>query len=208
MSCDSTLRTITWRTMPPTLTPLAGALLGLLNEEPRSGYDLRRVFALTPMGHFSDSPGAIYPALRRLRDAGFVASTVEAKATLRPREIYRLTPAGVAALREWATAPPTRDDIIVGVQLVLLRFVLTYSSAGVAAARRFLERFEHELVAYATELREYYRAAAPTMHPGARLGMENGLAVFDTHVRWCRRARRALGAGKGTRQSMNRSAKR
>lgn len=194
--------------MAATLTPLAGALLGLLNEQPRSGYDLRRVFALTPMGHFSDSPGAIYPALRRLRAAGLVESTVEAQATLRPREIYRLTPAGVAALREWATAPPTRDDIIVGVELVLLRFVLTHSSAGLAASRRFLERFEHELVAYAKELREYYRAAAPAMHAAARLGMENGLEVFDAHVRWCRRARRTLGTGKGARQPKKHGARR
>ena len=107
-----------------TLTPLAGALLGLINEQPRSGYDLRRVFALTPMGHFSDSPGAIYPALRRLREAKLVESTVEGEGTLRPREIYHLTPAGVDALRAWATALPTREDLMAGVQLVMLRFPL------------------------------------------------------------------------------------
>lgn len=190
------------------LTPLAGALLGLINEQPRSGYDLRRVFALTPMGHFSDSPGAIYPALQRLRRAGLVESTVEGEATLRPREIYRLTPAGLDALRAWATAPPTRDDIIAGVQIVLLRFVLTYSSAGVDLSRRFLERFEHELVAYLRELREYYRVTAPAMHPGGRLGLENGLAVFDAHVRWCRRARRTLANGRKTKQPTKRGAKR
>jgi len=190
------------------LTPLAGALLGLINEEPRSGYDLRRVFALTPMGHFSDSPGAIYPALQRLRGAGLVESTVEGEATLRPREIYTLTAAGLDALRAWATAPPARDDIIAGVQIVLLRFVLTYSSAGVDASRRFLERFEQELVAYVTELREYYRVTAPAMHPGGRLGLENGLEVFDAHVRWCRRARRALAKGRKAKQPTKRGAKR
>ena len=191
-----------------TLTPLAGALLGLINEQPRSGYDLRRVFALTPMGHFSDSPGAIYPALRRLRDAGLAESTVEGEGTLRPREIYRLTPAGLDALRAWATAPPTREDLIAGVQIVLLRFVLSYSSAGPDASRRFLERFEHELVSYITDLREYYRVTAPAMHPGARLGLENGLEVFDSHVRWCRRARRALAKGKQPKQRTKRGAKR
>ena len=45
---------------------LGYALLGLLHQKPSSGYALRRVFATTPMGTFSDSPGAIYPALGRL----------------------------------------------------------------------------------------------------------------------------------------------
>jgi DNA-binding PadR family transcriptional regulator len=179
--------------MTTPLTPLRGALLGLINEQPRSGYDLRRVFAATPMGHFSDSPGAIYPALRRLRAAKLVESSVEGKETLRPREVFRLTPAGLAALRAWAASPPTRDDIIAGVDRVLLRFVLTYSSAGPEAARRFLDHFEPTLVAYADEVREFYRGAAPSMHLGARLGLENGIDTFDTHLRWCRRARRALG---------------
>jgi DNA-binding PadR family transcriptional regulator len=189
--------------MSQALTPLAGALLGLLNEEPRSGYDLRRVFALTPMGHFSDSPGAIYPALRRLRAAGLVESTVDASAPLRPREVYHVTPAGLAALRAWATAPPTRDDIIAGVEIVVLRFVLAHSSAGVAASRRLLEQLERELVAYAAEIREFYRAAAPGMHAAARLGLENGLEMFETYIRWCRRARRTLtdGKGKGKRKA-------
>ena len=176
------------------LTPLSGALLGLLHEEPRSGYDLRRVFAATPMGHFSDSPGAIYPALRRLRAANLVASSVEARDTLRPREVFRPTPQGLAALRAWASAAPTRDDMIAGVDRVMLRFVLTFSSVGPDAARRFLDQFETALVAYADEVREFYRVAAPSMHLGARLGLQNGLDTFDSHIRWCQRAKRALGS--------------
>jgi len=51
---------------------LAFALLGLIGQEPRSGYDLRKFFSSTPMISFSDSPGAIYPALRRLEQRGLV----------------------------------------------------------------------------------------------------------------------------------------
>jgi DNA-binding PadR family transcriptional regulator len=190
------------------LTPLSGALLGLLHEEPRSGYDLRRVFATTPMGHFSDSPGAIYPALRRLHAAHLVDSTVEARDTLRPREVFRLTATGLAALRAWATAAPTRDDMIAGVDRVMLRFVLTFSSAGSEAARRFLDAFETALVAYANEVREFYAAAAPAMHLGARLGLENGIDTFDSHIRWCQRARRALGRGAKLAQKATRGGRR
>ena len=37
-----------------------------------SGYDLRKIFTTTAMGSFSDSPGAIYPALARLEANGLV----------------------------------------------------------------------------------------------------------------------------------------
>lgn len=174
------------------LTPLAGALLGLINEQPRSGYDLRRVFALTPMRHFSDSPGAIYPALRRLRTARMITSSIDARAPLRPREVFRLTPKGLTALTRWASAPPTRDDVVRGMDRVMLRFVLTHSSAGQAEAERFLAQLETELVAYAGELRAFHASATPTMHTAARLGLENGLDVFKTHLAWCRRARVTL----------------
>ena len=49
---------------------LGYALLGLLHAGPQSGYGLRRTFVTTPLAVFSDSPGAIYPALRRLARQG------------------------------------------------------------------------------------------------------------------------------------------
>ena len=47
-------------------TALGYALIGLVQEDPRSGYALRKVFEDTPMGAFSSSPGSIYPALKKL----------------------------------------------------------------------------------------------------------------------------------------------
>jgi DNA-binding PadR family transcriptional regulator len=79
--------------------PLLGrALLGLLIDAPLSGYDIRRLFTQTPLATFSDSPGAIYPALKRLEAAGFVRGRVERSAGLRQRRLFRVTPAGKAAL--------------------------------------------------------------------------------------------------------------
>ncbi len=52
------------------LTPLRLAILGLVAMHPQSGYDLRKIFETTPMGNFSSSPGAIYPALKSLEKKG------------------------------------------------------------------------------------------------------------------------------------------
>jgi len=74
------------------------------------------------MGYFSASPGAIYPALRRLEEAGLVKGTVENASTLRPRMAYALTLAGRAALKSALSRPVTREDVIRRIDTLILRF--------------------------------------------------------------------------------------
>ena len=67
---------------------------------------VKKIFALTPMAGFSDSPGAIYPALRKLERNNLVERRVLATA---PAGVeYRLTQLGqsllgpVSVLARWA----------------------------------------------------------------------------------------------------------
>src|SRR5690606_8869973 len=74
----STNRTISFPAMTPGRAPrttLEYALIGLIRECPRSGYELRKVFVETAMAGYSGSPGAIYPALRRLEADGLIEGT-------------------------------------------------------------------------------------------------------------------------------------
>ena len=91
--------------MPQDVSLLGYALLGLLAQKRASGYDLRKMFTSTPMQTFSDSPGAIYPALRRLQEAGLIRGKVEESSGLRRRQVFALTAEGSAALREWLNEP-------------------------------------------------------------------------------------------------------
>ena len=54
------------------LTPFEHVLLGMICLSPSSGYDLKRIFAATPMGVYQPSSGSLYPALRRLEVKGLV----------------------------------------------------------------------------------------------------------------------------------------
>jgi DNA-binding PadR family transcriptional regulator len=174
------------------LLPLPGALLGLLHQAPASGYDLRRQFATTPIRAFSDSPGAIYPALKRLRQQGLIAGTVERRAGLRQREVFRLTPAGKAALAAWLAAPPTAGEVERDTGPLLLRFVFIPDVLGTPAALRFLDTLEGLLAAHLTDLEHYLRDHRQGMPLAARLGFEHGLETFRSHRQWCQRAARAL----------------
>src|SRR5438128_1223789 len=87
------------------MTPLSFALLGLVRQQPRSGYALRKVFETTPLGDYSSSPGSIYPALKSLENAGMV-ETRDAR-DARGKGSYHLTARGTAALKKWLDAPIT-----------------------------------------------------------------------------------------------------
>ena len=91
------------------ISSLGYAVLGLLHQQTRSGYDLRKIFANTPMGSFSDSPGAIYPALQRLEKQGLVRSQLQPSSGRR-RRVFRPTASGKRAFRAWQTKSISTDD--------------------------------------------------------------------------------------------------
>ncbi len=178
------------------LSLLEGALLGLLHDEPRSGYALRKLFATTPMGNFSDSPGSIYPALGRLATQGRIAGNVENARSLRPRQVYRLTTAGLEALESWLREPMAAGGMSEDFGALLLRFVFMPRTIGRAETVRFLGTLEIELKRQVAELRKYYRQTVRVMPTSGRLGLRAGIEICAAHARWASLAHRTL-AGRG-----------
>src|ERR1700726_3198664 len=99
------------------------ALLGLLGQKPKSGYDLRKTFATTAMRHYSDSPGSIYPALRRLESREWIAAAnQDGGRDSRKRQEFALTEAGKAVLIGWLGQNVNREDVTFRFSELLLRF--------------------------------------------------------------------------------------
>jgi DNA-binding PadR family transcriptional regulator len=71
-------------------------LLALIEQQPRHGYELIRTIEDMFQGHYSPSPGAIYPTLTMLEELGY--ATVENEQG--NRKLYAITPEGVAYLDE------------------------------------------------------------------------------------------------------------
>ncbi len=175
---------------------LEHALLGLLQQQPRSGYDLRKVFATTPMGTFSDSPGAIYPALHRLERRGLIRGQIQERGGLRRRRLFRLTAAGLNAFRLLQERPVTRDDLA-HLEALMLRFAFMDQALGRAASVRYLKALASELAAHIPTLRTHL---APDMPLSARLALEHGISDYKALLRWTQSAVvRYRGAPKGDR---------
>jgi len=169
-------------------TSLGYALLGLIHLQPRSGYDLRKVFETTPMGHYSSSPGAIYPALKRLEEAGLIRGKVAGRKSMRPKRIYSSSPEGVKALREWVSQPLTMDDFVHRDDELMLRFALMGSVVDDAVTRQFLEQMLEILDAYIPELRQILAEMPEAGPPHGRLALSSGIEMYMARRRWVRKA--------------------
>ena len=165
---------------------LGFALLGLLHQQPMSGYDLRKVFTSTAMGSFSDSPGAIYPALKRLEARGLVRGAVEKSTGLRQRRVFRNTAKGATALRAWLKKPLTRDDVIRRIGEMMLRFAFMDETVGPEQAIWFLGEYAARLAEYIPSLKEFHKSQAATMPLSARLAFESGIEEYDARLRWAK----------------------
>jgi DNA-binding PadR family transcriptional regulator len=71
------------------------AILGMLKDKPRHGYDIIREMEERSGGFYSPSPGVVYPTLQALEDQDLVSSTTEDG-----KKVYAITEAGVAYLEE------------------------------------------------------------------------------------------------------------
>ena len=174
-----------------TPTTLEYALLGLVHAEPRTGYDLCKVFETTPMAHYSSSPGAIYPALKRLEQGGALAGEVERAESMRPRKKYSLTAAGLETLQDWVNAGLSREDLVWRGDELMLRFGFMGQLAPAETVHRFLTDLAGIIDDYVVELEGHYRVIAGLelpagVSPTGRLALRQGIGSYRELARWAR----------------------
>jgi DNA-binding PadR family transcriptional regulator len=171
------------------------ALAGLLRYKSQSGYDLRKTFTETAMRHYSDSPGSVYPALRRLQARGWIEAEPKDR---RGREAFHLSREGVAAFLEWLTRDLTRDDVAWRLKEVMLRFAFMDGNVPRSTTIRFLDQFEREFSVYVGERRAKFERDSymKPVHTGL-LAFQMGIEVMEAQLSWARNARLRLGEDAG-----------
>lgn len=161
---------------------LGYALIGLVQEEPRSGYALRKVFETTPMGTFSSSPGSIYPALKKLVKAGVLE---QRPLPSNGKKLFHITQQGAREMKEWLIAPVTAEEVAGSIDLALLRFAFLQNIEEIEATRNFLVSFKAAVRDQIETLETYLSSPESNeLSRHGRLAVENGLLGFNAHLKW------------------------
>jgi len=155
-------------------------ILGLVNRQPMSGYDIKRF--LKSLSWLIDSPsfGSLYPALHALLENGLVTVEVVSRQDKPPRKIYSITESGRRVLQEWLGQPIGSG---VSLKAFLMRLVLAsnLSQAGLVA---YLEQRRAQVAAHQLDLEQTARVIDEGMDLGERLALEYGLAVAAAELDW------------------------
>ena len=155
-------------------------ILGLLNRQPMSGYDIKSF--LKSLSWLIDSPsfGSLYPALHALLENGLVTVEVVSRQDKPPRKIYSITESGRQVLQEWLGQPIGSG---VSLKAFLMRLVLAsnLSQAGLVA---YLEQRRTQVAAHQLDLEQTARVMDEGMDLGERLVLEYGLAMAAAELDW------------------------
>src|SRR3954454_16705368 len=168
------------------------AILGLLQQSPMHGYELRKELAQVLGGLRSISYGSLYPALKRLHAAGLITTAEpEPKALLpadappltgrRGKVVYTITAEGKERFHELVsqTGPEAYDDGgLFGVRLAFFRHTAADARLRILEGRRrTVERQREGLRASLSRTRERLD------HYTLEL-QRHGLESVDREVRW------------------------
>jgi PadR family transcriptional regulator, regulatory protein AphA len=89
---------------------LPHALLGLINYQPATGYDLKNTFGKSIHFFWNAALPHIYRTLKLMEGQGWIASTVEHQEGKPSRKIYRVTEPGEKEFLRWLAEPPEMPE--------------------------------------------------------------------------------------------------
>ena len=173
------------------LTGFEHILLGVIDGEPRSGYGLKKMFSASPSSVYQPSPGALYPALRRLEARGLL-SAERISTGRRDQRMYHVTSTGHAAHLDWLAQPVDPATVAADLGLHLMRFALMENHLPRPAVLGFLADLAAALEGYVAGLERYVISGAQSGFPHAELALAHGIAVHRASLEWARLARKTL----------------
>ena len=160
-------------------------MLAYIVRSPESGYGLKRLFSATPAGVYRPSPGALYPALRRLVARGLITvENDEGQAGHRPRKLYRVTEAGRAAHVDWLRRPVDQASVASNLGLHIMRFAMMQGKLDRQEVLTFLKDLAAGLRAFIEGVERYLAEDVPPGRIHAALALQHGVAVHRASLAW------------------------
>jgi DNA-binding PadR family transcriptional regulator len=155
-------------------------ILGLLAQQPMSGYDIRRLLKSLSWLLGSPSFGKIYPALHALLGDGLVTVEVLSRPDKPPRKIYSITESGRQALQEWI-AQPAESSAKLRSFVMHLILVGDFSQAGLCV---HLQQRRETVATHQLALEQTIEEWGERANAGQRLALEYGLATASAELAW------------------------
>lgn len=155
-------------------------ILGLLTQQPMSGYDIKCMLKGLSWLTGSPSSGNLYSVLRALRQEDLVTVEIVPGLDKPPRKVYTISEVGRRKLQVWVDQPAVSDASLKAFVMRLL-LASNFSHGGLVAQ---LQQRRAQVAAHYDDL--YQGAGMPQArdNPGRILAMDYGLAMATAEQSW------------------------
>lgn len=172
-------------------------ILGLLNYEPMSGYDLNKAFQASVQHFWDTEQSLIYRALYKMTGMGWVEYEQHIQDHLPNKKMYRLTDAGRAEFHRWlATPQPSLSfheawlgQLFFGAALSKTQ-LRTLLETRIASLRKTLDVYENEVPHNASAFADAF--GVPQDMPYWLLTLDYGIRRLRGDLQWAEEALQKL----------------
>jgi DNA-binding PadR family transcriptional regulator len=162
--------------------PVRHAVLGLLAQRPRHGYELRAAFQALAGGeeNWDVKPAQIYTTLARLEQGGLVAEDSVEQDAGPEKRIYALTPTGRKTLKEWFASgiepEHQRDEFFIKLMIAL--------ASGVADPCKLIHTQRNQLYQQLHGFIDQRGRADPSKELANILLLDKAVMHVEADLRW------------------------
>ncbi|MBN2548650.1 MAG: PadR family transcriptional regulator [Anaerolineales bacterium] len=164
------------------------AILGFLNYQPYTGYDLKKIFDCSVRHFWPADQSQIYRTLARLTQKGFAEMEKVPQEDRPDRKVYHITEAGRSELQHWLSGPSPMDEPR-SAPLIQVFF------AGELSDEEILAKFEGFAAIMRAVLSQYDQVPArigpyqeeiqsPRQHFFWMLTLDNGIRNMRANLEW------------------------
>ncbi|HDQ72121.1 MAG TPA: PadR family transcriptional regulator [Chloroflexi bacterium] len=155
-------------------------ILGLLAEQPMSGYDIKLFLKSLDWLIASPSFGSVYPTLHSLLEDALVTVDVVENDDKPARKVYTITEAGRQALRAWIGQPLECD---ISLKTFLMRLMLAGNLSRDELVT-YLQKRRSQVKVHLDALEKIAGEHDEAVGLGKRLAFDFGLTAATTEIHW------------------------
>ena len=163
------------------------AILGLLRNKPRSGYDIKKAMQKSPIIYWSGNNSQIYRALAELENEGYVTAQIQHVEASPTKKVYTLTESGMGELHRLSLGFPEIPEFR-KTFLMQLVFGVNLTKSELDS---LLEQYSNEVkgMVLAVKVEDSSGNITPFEAAIQRLALENIRRSYEYELAWIEKVR-------------------
>ena len=172
-------------------------ILGLLDHEDLTGYDIKKRIDGSLRYFWKGSFGSIYPALSSLEESGLIKKVKgKSSSTGREKIVYKITAAGRKNLLAWLSESKSSNTLKYETLLKLYFGGVADNGVSIATITEFEKEVEADLAVLNTYKKNLNKVLDERDHVFFYLTVTFGIETYEAYLRWCTDAKKILSGKK------------